>query len=165
MAAAADRNEYFGKFIDKEIQTMDIFLTAKAVRTAVTIDEYIQTRLIQGASKDSLYAELIKDLEEGGRIFGEFRSAIRASSNGIINRARDGAVFSAIGIDTKYRWVAVLVNTCPDCLERHGQVKSWDEWEADGMPRTGITVCKENCRCILLPEDTTELDPIQRAKR
>ena len=42
--------------------------------------------------------------------------------------------------------------------------KNYSEWEADGLPRTGVTVCKENCKCMLLPSGTAILDPIQRKK-
>ncbi len=148
----------------RELTTMQIFLTAKAERTAISIEEYINSRLAQGVDPDVLLNDLIKDLEEGGRIFGEFRNAIRATANGVVNRSRDNAIFSSVGIDTKYRWVAVLVNTCPDCLIRHNQVKSWEQWEQDGLPRTGITVCKENCRCMLVPDDVVETEPINRKK-
>jgi hypothetical protein len=161
-----DQNEgLFEQFIHREIQAMEIFLVSKATKTGITLEEYIHTRQLLGASDESIEADLLKDLEEGGRIFGDFRNSIRATSNGIINRARDVSIFADIGIDTKYRWVAVLVNTCPDCLERHNKTKPWEEWEAEGLPRTGQTVCKENCRCVLLPSSTLEIDPIKRSKR
>lgn len=161
----AERGNIFRTFVAREVSTMDIFLTAKASRTAITIEEYIQTRILQGADREVLKQDLIKDLEEGGRIFGEFRSAIRATTNGVVNRTRDNAIFSNVGIATSYRWVAVLVNTCPDCLDRHNKVMTWDEWEAEGLPRTGQTVCKENCKCVLLPADNTETEPIKRTKK
>jgi hypothetical protein len=150
----------------REMQTMEIFLTTKAKRTALTIEEYINSRLLQGADPEVLKADLFKDLEEGGRIFGEFRSAIKATVGGGIGRVRDVSqfTFSENGLNLKYKWVAVLVNTCPDCMDRHGEVKSWDEWEAEGMPRTGQTVCKENCKCVLIPAELTADDqaPIKR---
>lgn len=158
-------NPLYDELINREIQGADIFLSSKAARTAVTIQEYIETRLLHGANLDVIKADLLADLEEGGRMFGEFRNAVRATSNGIMNRVRDDSVFSVIGIETSYRWVAVLVNTCPDCLERHGRVQKWAQWEEEGLPRTGQTVCKENCRCVLLPEDTTEIEPIKRERR
>ena len=148
----------------REIETMQIFLTSKASKTAITIDEYVQTRLKQGADPAVIEADLLKDLNEGGRIFGEFRNAIRATTKGVINRTRDNAIFADLGILTPYRWIAVLINTCDDCLERHNEVKNWAEWEAEGLPRTGATICKENCQCLLLPAATTEIDPIMRGK-
>jgi hypothetical protein len=155
-------NNIFRKFLEKEISTMSLFLTSKVNKTSLTIDEYIDARLLQGADLDIIQEDLLKDLEEGGRIFGEFRSAIKSTVKGTVNRSRDNAIFSTIGIDTKYRWVAVLVNTCPDCLDRHNKIKTWDEWEAEGLPRTGQTVCKENCKCVLLPAENTEVEPIIR---
>jgi len=148
----------------REMATMDIFLRTKAVKTAMTIEEYIQTRLLQGADPEILEADLLKDLNEGGRIFGELRSAIKATVVGNTARLRDTALFAENGLDIMYQWVAVMINTCPDCMERHGQVKTWDEWEAEGMPRTGMTVCKEHCQCMLVPADKTTKDqePIKR---
>ena len=149
----------------REVETMEIFLTAKASKAAITIDEYIQTRLKQGADPKVIEADLLDDLQNGGRIFGEFRNAIRATTKGVINRTRDNAIFADLGIDTPYRWIAVLVNTCPDCLERHNQIQTWDAWELEGLPRTGATVCKENCQCLLFPAATTEVAPIIRSKK
>lgn len=148
----------------REIEAMQIFLTSKASKTAITIDEYIQTRLKMGADPKVIEADLLKDLNEGGRIFGEFRNAIKATTKGVINRTRDNAIFADLGILTPYRWVAVLINTCNDCLDRHNEVKTWGEWELEGLPRTGATICKENCQCLLLPAATTEIDPIMRGK-
>lgn len=150
--------------LDKELESLEIILTAKAARTAITINEYIDLSLAQGVDADILEAYLLKDLEEGGRIFGEFRNAIKATVSGAIGRTRDGAQLALIGTDTKYRWSAVLVNTCPDCLERHGQVMKWEDWEVEGLPRTGQTVCGANCKCVLLPEVATELEPIIRGR-
>lgn len=160
-----EKDKLFQEFITREIDTMEIFLTGKASRTTITLQEFIAAARMQGISDDAIESELVRDLEEGGRIFGEFRSAVKATSNGIINRMRDSAQFSAIGIDTQYRWSAVLVNTCPDCLKRHGRVQDWADWEAEGLPRTGQTVCKENCRCVLLPAWAAELEPIKRERR
>jgi hypothetical protein len=153
------------ELFNRELETMSIFLGSKALQSAITLDEYINVRLLQGVAIDTIREELLKDLAEGGRIFGGFRSAIRATANGVSNRMRDVAEFSEIGLIENYRWSAVLIKTCPDCVERHGQVKTWEEWEAEGMPRTGHTVCKEFCRCVLLPADTTALEPIVREKK
>ena len=147
---------------DREIETLSISLNAKVSRTAVTIEEYINIRLTQGVALDIIKSDLLTDLKEGGRIFGEFRNAFKATYAGSIHRFRDTAEIAEIGADLRYRWVAVLVNTCPDCLERHGQVKEFNDWEAEGLPRTGQTVCKENCKCVLIPEEATEFKPIIR---
>ncbi|RLC34040.1 hypothetical protein DRH14_03810 [Candidatus Shapirobacteria bacterium] len=158
-------NEAFEGLLDREIETMRILLLAKSSRTAITLEEYVKVRTLQGTGLDVIKQDLLTDLREGGRIFGEFRNSVKATAAGSINRLRDDAEFSEIGVDLKYRWSAVLVNTCSDCLERHGTVAEWDEWEVIGLPRSGSTVCRENCKCVLLPEESTELAPIRRVKK
>ena len=154
----------FDEQIARELQAMAIHLTTKVGRTALTIDEFIQSRLLLGATEEEISKMLLEDLENNGRIFSEFRRAIKSTARGSINRVRDIGYFSEEGVDRNYRWSAVLVKTCPDCLARHGQVKTWEEWEAEGLPRTGATVCRENCHCVLIPEQFSELQPIKRGK-
>jgi hypothetical protein len=159
---AAKDKELAKAGIDKEIATLDILLTAKVARSAITLEEYVRMRTLQGVSLETIRADLLADLEEGGRIFGEFKNALKPTFNGSVNRFRDVGALAEIGVDTKFRWVAVLINTCPDCLERHNNIATWQQWEAEGLPRTGATVCKDNCKCVLLPEAATELKPIMR---
>lgn len=154
----------FDSLYNREVKTMRIFMEAKAQKTAITLDEYIKTRMLQGTDKEVIRQELLNDLKNNGRVFSEFKRAITSTAKGSVNRVRDNGYFSEFGVDTTYRWSAILVKTCPDCLERHGQVKSWEEWEAEGLPRTGATVCRENCHCVLIPEEFTELEPINRKK-
>lgn len=56
-------------------------------------------------------------------------------------------------IELKLRWVCALVNTCPDCIIRHGEVNVLADWESVGMPGTGWSVCGGNCRCQLVPAE------------
>ena len=154
--------------VNRELKAMTILLTAKAVRTAITLQEFIQSSIVTGADPLALEALLLDDLRTNGRIFGEFNRAIKATANGTINGFRDAGSLAEFGLEEKFRWAAVLVNTCPDCLSRHNApAQDWDKWEAQGLPRKGFTVCKQNCKCMLIPVDeTTELLPIRRkAKR
>lgn len=148
--------------INKELTTLDIILAAKIGRTALTLEEYVQMRLSQGATREAIRADLLTDLEEGGRIFGEFKNALQPTFAGSTNRFRDVGMLAETGIDKQWRWVAVLVNTCPDCLERHNLIKKWADWEEEGLPRSGATVCGQNCKCVLLPEEVASLEPIMR---
>lgn len=151
--------------IDKELTTLNITLAAKVGRTALTLEEYIQMRQSQGARLSVIRADLLKDLQEGGRIFGEFKNALKPTFAGSTNRFRDIGTLAETGISSKYRWVAVLVNTCPDCLDRHNQVKPWADWEEEGLPRSGATVCGQNCKCVLISAEATVLNPILRGEK
>lgn len=155
----------FNDMTNFEAEAMLILLTSKATKSALTIEEFINLARLQGATDAAIKKELLADLEEGGRLFGEFRNAIAATSNGVIARMRDSAQF-AEDLDVQdYLWVAVLSNSCPDCVERHGQIKTMDEWEQEGLPRAGFTVCKEHCQCILVDASKSVLKPIVRGTR
>lgn len=53
-----------------------------------------------------------------------------------------------------FAWLAVGdADTCAPCDERHGDEKTLDEWEREGMPRAPRGVClgAGRCRCELVP--------------
>lgn len=137
----------------------------KDSRKTISLDEYIKHRLNQGETKENIQKELLKDLKEGGQIFGDFRKAIKATPNCIIHNFKYSEQWTKDIAVKKYRWVSVLDNdTCSDCLERHAQDKSMEEWEKEGLPRAGFTACKQNCRCILVDADKTILRPIKKGQ-
>lgn len=168
MAVAKDRFSDFDdrriirEGVNRELESLDILLWAKVNRTAITIDEYIKLSLAQGGTIEGIREDLMKDLAEGGRIFGEFRRALVPTFSGSVNRFRDVGSLMSFDIKSIFRWIAILVNTCPDCLGRHGKTHTWAEWEVEGLPRSGRTVCKEHCKCVLVPAEATEMEPIYR---
>lgn len=102
-----------------------------------------------GVSEQSIIRVLDTDLNQRGRIFGEFRNSIKRGIVGGINQA-----FRRAGeMGQRLRWITVSKNVCPDCESRAGQVDTWEGWEARGMPASGWSICKEYCYCQLMPED------------
>ena len=58
------------------------------------------------------------------------------------------------GDNVMMRWVSVgSPKICGDCAARIGQIDTWENWQAAGLPASGFSVCKENCYCQLIPED------------
>lgn len=159
-----DRKDIIEEGLLKELNTLEIVLTSKVEKTAITLEEYINLRLSQGVSEKVLEADLLKDLEEGGRIFGEFRNALKSAWAGSTGRLRDVGELAELGLDGLWKWCAVLVNTCPDCVERHNQVKTWNEWEMIGLPRTNATVCEQHCKCVVIPAEIVQAEPVKRVK-
>lgn len=115
-------------------------------------------RLIRsGVSEQSIIRVLDTDFSRSGRIFGEFRNAIKRGLVGGINQA-----FRRAGqMGQKLRWITVSKNVCPDCESRAGQLDTWEGWEARGMPASGWSVCKEYCYCQLMPEDIEMDDTLE----
>ena len=46
-------------------------------------------------------------------------------------------------------WVTAFKNSCESCIRRHNVVKSWNEWENAGMPKSDALICDGNCNCQL----------------
>ena len=105
-----------------------------------------------GVSEREIVNILRNDLATNGRIFGEFRNTIK---RGIVSATMHA---SRLGQDRIYgdsvdmQWVSVgTPRICVDCENRIGQVRTWDEWEAVGLPASGFSVCKEFCYCQIIP--------------
>ena len=105
-----------------------------------------------GISEATIVNILGNDLATGGRIFGEFRNTIK---RGIVSATMHA---SRVGQDRIYgdsvamQWVSVgSPKICIDCEDRIGLIRSWEEWEALGLPASGFSICKEFCYCQLIP--------------
>jgi len=125
---------------------IDIFVTR--------IEREIALLRNAGVSETAIVNILGNDLATNGRIFGEFRNTIK---RGIVSATMHA---SRIGQDRVYgdsvamQWVSVgSPKICIDCEERIGEIRTWDEWEAIGLPASGFSVCKEFCYCQLIPVD------------
>lgn len=161
--------DVFKELEERESEAMLIQLTAAVQRTAITLQEYISMRALSGVDLSIIENELLNDLNNNGRIFGEFRSAIKATAHGNLRRVSDIGNYSENGIEVEYIWITVQdSNVCPECSPRHGQEEKWKVWEVLGLPATGWSVCRSNCRCYLaLPEGVALAPekPVIRARR
>jgi hypothetical protein len=50
-------------------------------------------------------------------------------------------------------------NACPDCQKRQNVKLTIELWEQLGRPGSGLTICKENCYCMLIPEEAISKAP------
>ena len=124
---------------------IDIFLTR--------LEREIALLRNAGISESAIVDILGNDFATNGRIFGEFRNTVK---RGVVSSDMQA---SRIGQDRVYgdsvnmRWVSVgTPKICVDCSSRIGEIRSWNEWEALGLPASGFSVCKEFCYCQLVPE-------------
>lgn len=79
-------------------------------------------------------------------------SVARSTANQTLGDMRQEAILAGDDRpdDEKYlAWVSVG-GGCPDCRDLHGTVFAADAWEGIS-PRDGNTVCRGNCRCMLVP--------------
>ena len=111
-----------------------------------------------GMSDVGIIESLGTDLDTRGRIFGEFGNSIR---RGIVSGIMQG---SRLGQDKIYgnqlmQWISVgTPRICDDCQARVGEIATYQDWIAAGLPATGWSLCREFCYCQLIPEDI-EIEP------
>jgi len=110
-----------------------------------------------GVDEQSIIGVLSQDFGSNGRIFGELRNSIKRGVVGGINQAfrRAGEMGQSL------KWVAISKNLCDDCRTRAGEIDTWENWEARGMPGSGWSVCKEYCYCQLVPASLDVDDTIR----
>ena len=112
----------------------------------------VQTQGASGMSAAAISAGLANDMATGGPVFGEIRNTIKGSLVEGINQTGRAGSFEAYDADDKtlFMWVTVAGHkVCLDCAPRGGQEKTFKEWEQEGMPGSGWSVCKGYCYCIL----------------
>ena len=123
-------------------------------------------------TSDQIIAVLLDDFDNDGEIFGGLKRSIMGAAEeyaGNVETQTAQQAWQDQGYDENETWIAVLVNTCKDCLARHGKTHKHSTWVAMGLPRSGWSVCKAHCQCQLLPaslvDGAEELrNPINRVK-
>tara|TARA_Y100001938_G_C7896904_1_gene332614 strand:+ start:123 stop:641 length:519 start_codon:yes stop_codon:yes gene_type:complete len=160
----AELEEILNEATEEDEAAINYAILATAYYASIFTERIEQEiRLLRGAgmSDSGIITTLTNDFRNNGRIFGEYsRSIKRGIVLGIMQSFRVGqdAIY---GDSVKMRWVSVgSPKICPDCESRIDQVLSWDEWQSEGLPATGFSVCKENCYCQIIPEDIEIDNPV-----
>ena len=127
-----------------------------ATETTTTLQGLVSNMKANGMSDKEIKSVLMNDLTGGGRIFGGYRNQVKNTvKSGIGASANNASMksFEAAGVK-EYRWVAVGdKNVCADCLPRNGEVADMEFWKVVGLPQSGFSICRYNCRCQLVPSD------------
>ena len=121
---------------------------------AQRVNKTIQTQGARGITFSNTAGMLATDMAERGRVFGELRNSIKESLVEGINQSGQAGSFQAYDPEEKtiFTWVTVAGHKiCHDCSPRGGQRATLKEWEEQGMPATGWSVCGGYCYCILDP--------------
>ncbi len=120
--------------------------------------QLVTSLLVNGVAEKNIKKRLSSEIRgdvprrETGTYFRE--TVVNAQS--YIFQVADAAAQQAfdfeLGKNTRYRWVTFFTRSCPDCVSRHNRVQSYENWQAEGLPRTGATVCRSHCHCVLVPD-------------
>ena len=116
------------------------------------IEKQVTLMTSRGISSEVINQTLTNDMQTGGRIFGQLKNDVKAATHGAVNQAGGLGQMSEYNENSNFMWVTVAGHkVCLDCATRGGHVLTYKEWEGEGIPGTGWSVCKSYCYCILDP--------------
>ena len=116
------------------------------------IEKQVVLMQSRGISSEVINQTLRNDMQTGGRIFGQLKNDVKASTHGAVNQAGGLGQMSEYNENSNFMWVTVAGHkVCSDCATRGGQILTYKEWEGEGLPGTGWSVCRSYCYCILDP--------------
>lgn len=133
-------------------------LSTIAGETTMTLQELVSTMKASGMDNGAIKNVLLNDLKTGGRVFGRYRNQIKNTVKTGIGMSAGNAsrtTFQNAGVK-QFRWQSVGdTKVCEDCEPRQGQVDSLEFWQTVGLPQSGFSICRYNCRCQLVPANYT----------
>jgi len=142
--------------IERIKEAITVNIRTKAEKTALTLEEYIQSLRSAGMADKEIKKLLLTDLDEGGRIFGEFYRGLGMDITGKLGEVSNAASYEMFGFkpEDKLTWVSVSIEqgdkACPDCEPRHGESDTYGNWILRGLPKSGFSVCRTYCKCKLI---------------
>lgn len=134
-------------------------LSVGALRQSLTLTEIVGRMSASGMGKDAIRESLIRDLREGGQIFGDFRKQFKTTMKwGVEETARRESLNGVDKQAIKWEWLGISDKSmCDDCRRRNDSgIKDWAEWEAEGLPGGGSTICSANCRCRMVMAESVD---------
>ena len=157
--------------IASEITLLESSFEATKKVFTIKLTDLITKLEARDMTEEQVINVLLDDLENDGALFGGLKRQLIGDAQESIELMESRLNAKQFAkTKEKLTWIAVLVNTCPDCLPRHGVTKSYTEWQKIGLPRSGFSVCRSRCQCQLLPasvidESKEELrEPLRRVK-
>tara|TARA_R110000824_G_scaffold67432_1_gene174750 strand:+ start:214 stop:783 length:570 start_codon:yes stop_codon:yes gene_type:complete len=144
--------EQFPDEIDAIIDEIILLMLFDSETFALNVDKYVTQLKSNGISDETIEEQLTKDMNEGGKIFGLLKNAIKASVVlGIAQSARFGQ-YEQFDMNQEFTWITVAGHRiCSDCEERGGTTLPFSDWELIGLPGSGWSFCGSYCYCILDP--------------
>ena len=147
--------------IDEATMVLMIQLERIVEHTTLNLESLVRTMRITGASDKVIREVLLNDLENGGRIFGQFKNQFKGLGEYGIGHLAQAGINARLPEDEILKWQAVGKSICPDCAERHGQEGTVEEWKLIGEPQSGFSICGLHCKCTLVSTGKWVKNPLR----
>ena len=143
--------------LPEPVETMLLGVMDKMVYDVSTFSNALEKTAFSmsqsGVSQNVIKETLANDMGTGGRIFGQLRNNTKESIVDGINQSAKLGQYQNYELDKgEFAWVTVAGHkVCPDCDGRAGDKMTFAEWESEGLPGSGWSVCQGFCYCVLDP--------------
>jgi len=142
-----------------DIESLELIIGAQMDKAVADFKTSIKTRMItlqaSGMSRDAAIATLTAEQGAGASIaVNTYKNAMKNLTQNAVRGASNAQMMSRYEQTNVelFRWVTVSGNPCPQCLSRQGELLTLRGWQEAGFPKSGFSVCDDNCKCILVPE-------------
>jgi hypothetical protein len=116
------------------------------------IDTEIAAYRATGMDNDAIYRAMNSDFESESGVFGRFKGGLERSMDGLVVKTTQTEQVANNPLEEKYLWILdpTAEKHCDDCLERETMpAQTMLEWQALGIPGSGVTECGDYCKCLL----------------
>lgn len=142
-------------------------LTGLADETSAAFSRWVEKLRQAGMTDDTILAALQADPSALGEVLGPWQRGIQDAGRNLVklvDETMQQAIEEAVAVDEtnlgsywitmRDRSVCGQDDNGPErsCARRHGLLKPFADWVTMGLPGTGVTHCRGNCRCQLVPE-------------
>ena len=133
-------------------------MALESEKAALTLEQIVSKMQRSGMGLNEIESLLLRDLREGGQIFGDFRKNFKSQMRYGIEESGRGSVIDMFKDVELWDWVGISdKKICPDCLKRHNmEPQPYPTWQRIGLPGNGGTICGRGCRCTLVPDDSVK---------
>jgi hypothetical protein len=119
------------------------------------IEIFIKKSQLAGRDQKAVLKDLITMNETGEGFQDKLNKRLDSLQKSVLRREAAAAEIAeyrkVAGPNEKWQWITVSSSPCPDCKIRAGVTLSMQEWEEQGVPGSGATICNDNCKCKLIP--------------
>lgn len=142
----------------KAAKRMSLYTTELAREKGIfksDIDVFFERATVAGYTEKEILKQLVLASEQGTGPVAQLAKRLENVERDVLRREASAAEIDeyrkVLGPEEKWEWITISVNPCPDCEIRAGVVLTFDEWNNQGLPGDGRTICRSSCMCKLMP--------------
>lgn len=119
------------------------------------IDVFMKRAGVAGYSEKEILKQLVLASEQGAGPVAQLAKRMENVERDVLRREASAAEIDEYrkvsAPDEKWEWITISASPCPDCEIRAGVVLTYEEWNDQGLPGDGRTICRSSCMCRLMP--------------